>query len=118
MIAIAKDDSHGYDQQHRLDPDYDCSSLVAAALIAGGFNVSAYSWTGNLKEQLLKCGFKEVSAPWKVGDIHLNEAHHVCMQTGENQITQTSIIKNISRINPDLLPETLIKLFHVNKDGE
>lgn len=91
MLDIANDDSHGYDQQHRNGPDYDCSSLVATALAEAGFNVSRYSWTGNLKQQLLACGFKEVKAPWKIGDIHLNEKYHVCMQTGTNQITQASI---------------------------
>ena len=27
MITTAKDNNHGYDQQHRNGPDYDCSSL-------------------------------------------------------------------------------------------
>lgn len=91
MIDTANDNSHGYDQTHRNSPDFDCSSLVATALHAAGFNVSIYSWTGNLKQQLLSCGFKECNAPWKAGDIHLNERHHVCMSIDSERIAQASI---------------------------
>lgn len=27
-LAIANDNTHGYDQQYRWGPDYDCSSLI------------------------------------------------------------------------------------------
>lgn len=91
MIKIATDDSHGYDQINRNGPDYDCSSLVATALHEGGFNVSPYSWTGNLESQLRNCGFKDCTKPWKAGDIHLNVKHHVCMSTSATEITQASI---------------------------
>lgn len=91
MIDIANDDSHGYDQTHRNSPDYDCSSLVGTALYEAGFEVSPYSWTGNLEEQLRKCGFTSCKKPWKAGDIHLSTLHHVCMSINENQIAQASI---------------------------
>lgn len=91
MIKIADDDSHGYDQEKRNSPDYDCSSLVATALWEAGFRVSPYSWTGNLQTQLRACGFVDCIPPWKAGDIHLNEKHHVCMSINENQIAQASI---------------------------
>lgn len=91
MIETAKDNSHGYDQTHRNGPDYDCSSLVSTALWNAGFNISPYSWTGNMKSQLIACGFKECSYPWKAGDVHLNETHHVCMSINSTQIAQASI---------------------------
>ena len=91
MINTANDNKHGYDQLHRNGPDFDCSSLVATALNKAGFPVSPNSWTGNLKQQLLNCGFKECRAPWKAGDIHLNELKHVCMSINANEIAQASI---------------------------
>ena len=36
LEKIAKDDSHGYAQDKRYGPDYDCSSFVAAVLIPAG----------------------------------------------------------------------------------
>lgn len=90
MIDIANDDTHGYDQAHRNSPDYDCSSLVGTALHEAGFDVSPYSWTGNLEEQLRKIGFTDCKKPWKGGDIHLNTKHHVCMSINTSQIAQAS----------------------------
>lgn len=92
-VDIANDDSHGYDQTHRNGPDYDCSSLVAKALHDAGFEVDLNSWTGNLKNQLLACGFKIVplSDERKPGDIFLNETHHVAMCVDQNTIVQASI---------------------------
>lgn len=91
MVRIANDDTHGYDQTKRNGPDYDCSSLVATALYEAGFKVSPYSWTGNLKEQLLACAFAICKSPWQAGDVHLNEKHHVCMSINKTQIAQASI---------------------------
>lgn len=91
ITAVAKDDSHGYDQAHRNDPDYDCSSLVATALHEAGFNISPKSWTGNLKGQLMAEGFYLCSSPWLPGDIHLNTKHHVCMSINEKEIVEASL---------------------------
>lgn len=91
MIDTAKDNKHGYDQMHRNGPDYDCSSLVGTALHVAGFNVSPYSWTGNLEAQLRKAGFVDCKAPWLPGDVHLNTSHHVCMSISNTNIAQASI---------------------------
>lgn len=91
MIDTANDNSHGYDQTHRNSPDYDCSSLVGTALNKAGFNVSPNSWTGNLRKQLVSCGFATCTRPWKAGDIHLKEGKHVCMSIDSNRIAQASI---------------------------
>lgn len=94
MEQIAKDDTHGYDQINRYGPDYDCSSLVAAALIDGGFEVSKYSWTGNLAQQLKLCGFFECTKPYIRGDIHLKSGKHVCMSVSTTSIAEASINEN------------------------
>lgn len=86
MIKIAMDDSHGYDQAHRNGPDYDCSSLIGTALNYAGFNVSPYSWTGNIAAQLWDCGFRTCRAPWKAGDIHLTPGRHICMSVNQKEI--------------------------------
>ena len=91
MIRIANDNTHGYDQTNRNSPDYDCSSLVATALYNAGFPVKPSSWTGNLEEQLRKCGFDDCSKPWKAGDIHLSTWNHVNMSINESQIAEATI---------------------------
>ena len=91
MLDTADDNTHGYDQKHRNGPDYDCSSLVGTALNVAGFNVSPFSWTGNLEKQLIACGFVKCSKPWRAGDIHLKTGKHVCMSINANDIAQASI---------------------------
>lgn len=91
MVDTANDSTHGYDQTHRNGPDYDCSSLVGTALHEAGFNVSPYSWTGNLEAQLRACGFVDCKAPWLAGDVHLKTQHHVCMSISNSKIAQASI---------------------------
>lgn len=91
MIDTANDNTHGYDQTHRNGPDYDCSSLIGTALHEAGFDVSPYSWTGNLESQLRACGFVDCKAPWLPGDVHLKTRHHVCMSINTSKIAQASI---------------------------
>lgn len=91
MIDTANDSTHGYDQSNRNAPDYDCSSLVGTALHEAGFNVSPYSWTGNLESQLRSCGFIDCETPWLPGDVHLKTQNHVCMSISPTQIAQASI---------------------------
>ena len=90
-IQFADDNTHGYDQQNRNGPDYDCSSFIATMLNKAGFNVSPYSWTGNIRTQLINCGFHECTAPFQAGDIHLTEGKHMCMSIDGKQIVQASI---------------------------
>ena len=45
-VGIANDSSHGYDQEHRWGPDYDCSSLVMSAYKEAGVSLdTTYSTT-------------------------------------------------------------------------
>lgn len=61
-VAIANDNSHGYDQINRWGPNYDCSSLVISCFEAVGVPVrsSGATYTGNMKRIFKKCGFFEV----------------------------------------------------------
>ena len=96
---LANDNSHGYSQANRWgnNGDYDCSSAVITALEKAGFPVkSAYgaTYTGNLKQALLKAGFKDVTASinlktgagLKRGDICLNEVKHVVVYIGNGKV--------------------------------
>lgn len=96
-LNIAKDDSHGYDQEHRWGPDYDCSSFVISAYKAAGVPLSC-TYTGNMKEDMLRHGFVTVPPPWpqnlKPGDVLLNERSHTAMYIGNGQIVQARINEN------------------------
>ena len=93
-IGIARDDSHGYDQEHRNSPDYDCSSFVGTALHNAGFPVSPYSTTRNLVPQLRAAGFVDCKPPYKKGDIHITPGHHVVMSIDGSSIVHASINEN------------------------
>ena len=62
MEKIASDQSHGYSQQTRWGPDYDCSSLVISALEYAGIPAKqkGATYTGNLFQVLTGLGFKNV----------------------------------------------------------
>ena len=90
-VGIARDDSHGYDQEHRNGPDYDCSSFAGTALHNAGFPVSPYSTTRNLVPQLRAAGFVDCKPPYKKGDIHITPGHHVVMSIDASSIVHASI---------------------------
>lgn len=91
MVGIANDDTHGYAQDNRYEPDFDCSSLVAKALIKGGFNVSRFSTTRNIPQQLLDLGWVVVNDKPKRGDIFCTRGKHVVLSVNENTIVHASI---------------------------
>ena len=96
-VGIAQDDSHGYSQQARWGPDYDCSSLVISAYEQAGVPVkeAGATYTGNMRVAFQKCGFSVLfyrSGMTLVrGDVLLNEKHHAAMCIGNGQIVQASI---------------------------
>lgn len=95
-IDIANDDSHGYSQANRWGPDYDCSSLVCAAILAAGFPDSGASWTGNMRSCLKKVGFvwHEGTAGLKRGDImlvHNSNRQHTEIYLGNNSLVGAHI---------------------------
>lgn len=89
-IAIANDNSHGYDQGNRWGPDYDCSSLVYEAFrVGGGFNLPVHSgYTGSMINDFTKIGFKWMTnlgnsqAGLLRGDILLNTGAHTEIYIG------------------------------------
>lgn len=103
MEALAHDDSHGYDQAFRWGEkgDYDCSSAVINAWEKAGVPVKSNgaTYTGNMYQVFIKCGFKDVTASvnlstgagLKRSDVLLNHVHHVAMYCGNGQEVEASI---------------------------
>lgn len=60
-VQIANDQTHGYSQQNRWGPDFDCSSLVLYCYKQAGADIGGATYTGNMSD-LLKHGFKEVTS--------------------------------------------------------
>ena len=97
-MEIAADDSHGYDQTSRWGPDYDCSSLVIDCFKRAGLPLSC-TYTGNMRGDMLRCGFKDVTgsvdlstgAGLERGDVLLNYVHHTSLYIGGGQLVQASI---------------------------
>lgn len=85
---IANDDSHGYDQDNRWGPDYDCSSFVISAWEAAGVGVktNGASNTRDTCDAFIKTGFSDVKdqitlstgAGLVAGDV-LWKSGHTCM---------------------------------------
>ena len=85
-INIANDSSHGYSQIKRWGPDYDCSSLVVSALKAAGFQVGGATYTGNMKSELTKHGFK-----WHKGTKNLQRGDILLVHNSSRQHTEIYI---------------------------
>ena len=96
-VGIAQDDSHGYSQDKRWGPDYDCSSLVISAYEQAGVPVkeAGATYTANMRRAFEQCGFKSIKHGFgtvlMTGDVLLNEKHHTAMYLGNGQIVQASI---------------------------
>ena len=96
-VGIAQDDSHGYSQDKRWGPDYDCSSLVISAYEQAGVPVkeAGATYTANMRRAFEQCGFKSIKYVSGIvlmkGDVLLNEKHHAAMYIGSGQIVQASI---------------------------
>lgn len=97
-IQIANDPKSGYSQTNRYGPDYDCSSLVLSAFRKAGADVGQATYTGNMRSELLKHGFSDVTASINLasganlrpGDILLyhigGTAGHTALYAGQGQI--------------------------------
>ena len=107
MLKIANDNSHGYSQDNRWGPDYDCSSFIISAWQQAGVPVktNGASYTGNMKSVFLKCGFSNVTSKINVdtqnglqrGDVLLNEASHTATYIGSGKIVSATGTKGIRK---------------------
>lgn len=101
MIDIANDDTHGYDQDDRWGPDYDCSSFVITGYEQAGIplKTNGATYTGDMRGIAIDTGFHEVDWGNDVnnlvrGDILLNEIHHTAVYIGDGKIVQASANEN------------------------
>jgi hypothetical protein len=118
MEHLCNHDSHGYTQGNRwgngnketvdlgdgvsvdiMLGDRDCSSAIISALSAVGVDVHDATYTGNMKNNILKSGLFEW---WSIdnvaqrGDIYLNEACHTAMCTSAYGSAQGDILAEFS----------------------
>lgn len=101
IVAIAKDDSHGYSQRSRWGhPNYDCSSLVITVLQHAGLPVKdlGATYTGNMLKPLLCTGFQIVTSTVDLttgqglqpGDILLTPGKHTAVFIGHNKTCEAT----------------------------
>lgn len=92
-LTTANDDTHGYDQNFRWSPDYDCSSFVIQAYEQAGIPVKSNgaTYTGNMVDIFKKTGFKDVTNQVNLetgvglmaGDVVWKTGHtEMCSRTG------------------------------------
>lgn len=105
-VKIANDNSHGYDQNSRWGPNYDCSSLVISAFEQAGYKVKSggATYIGNMKSVFLRYGFSDVTSKialstgmgLKRGDVLLNTKSHTALvvEDGGKTIVNASINEN------------------------
>lgn len=94
--SIAADNSHGYSQNSRWGPDYDCSSLVIQVVQNAGIPVrtNGASYTGNMRSAFQRCGFQDVTASCNLatgagmirGDVLLNDSSHAAIHVGNGRV--------------------------------
>ena len=99
-VGIANDNSHGYDQNGRWGPDYDCSALVISAYDYAGTRVKSNgaTYTGNMYNAFINSGFTDVTsqvnrvtaAGMVAGDVLLNVTTHTAMYIGNGQLVHAS----------------------------
>lgn len=104
MEKTANDDIHGYSQEKRWGPDYDCSSAVITAWEQAGVKVKTdgATYTGNMHDIFIKNGFKDVTSQVILttgkgltrGDVLLNVKKHVAMYCGNGKEVEASINEN------------------------
>lgn len=99
--CMASDGKHGYDQAHRWGPDYDCSSLLITVWEQAGVPVrtGGATYTGNMREVFLRCGFADVTSEvslgdgrgLEAGDVLLNHRNHTAMMVDKYNLVQARI---------------------------
>lgn len=97
-LAIARDNSHGYEWGGWGPSGYDCGHLIIAAYQQAGIGVKSAgaSYTGNMRAAFMACGFADVTAQvnlatgagLQLGDVCLNHANHTVLYIGGGQVVQ------------------------------
>ena len=87
-VAIANDSSHGYDQNDRWGPDYDCSSLLIQAWENAGVPVktAGASYTGNMCKYFLANGFSDVTSSVNISSGSGLKKGDVLWKTGHTEM--------------------------------
>ena len=101
---LANDPKHGYDKILRWGNNYDCSSFVISAYENAGvpLRVKGATYTGNMREVMLKNGFEDVTrivnfargTGLLYGDVLLNVKHHTAIYAGNGLEIEASINEN------------------------
>lgn len=108
MRWLCDEGNVGYCWDHRwsMDPqsgggETDCSAMVISVLRWAGFDTGDASYTGDMAANLCAHGWARLPGDvsnCRVGDVLLNEAHHVCMVVAGSgwgaTIAQASINEN------------------------
>lgn len=100
-VNIANSPDHGYCQENRWGPDYDCSSLLITAWENAGVPVkSVYgaTRTRNMYTPFIQAGFVDVTAfvdintgaGTRKGDIWLVPANHVAMMATDTHMVEAN----------------------------
>ena len=96
-MKTAQDNSHGYSQNTRWGPDYDCSSLVISAFEQAGIPLKSLgaTYTGNMLTAAQKAGFVSVPvAQRKRGDILLRHTSgsdgHTAIYLGNGKLVHAA----------------------------
>lgn len=104
--SIAKDNSHGYDQNDRYGKygDYDCSGLVITACETAGIPVkeNGATYTGNAYSSFKKAGFEDVTkqVDLKTGegmeraDVLIYPGKHMAFYCGNGKMVDARINEN------------------------
>lgn len=98
-VSIANDDSHGYDQNNRWGPDYDCSSLIIQAFENAGCPVktNGATYTGNMQSVFSETGFQVLTYTGNDslirGDVLLRDGH-TALYMGNGQVVSAHINEN------------------------
>lgn len=98
-VSIANNDIHGYDQNNRWGPDYDCSSLLIQAYENAGCPVktNGATYTGNMESAFVKTGFQSITYTSNDnlirGDVLLRDGH-CAMYIGNGKVVSAHINEN------------------------
>lgn len=100
-VTMANDPRHGYDQDSRWGPDFDCSSFLVYVWEQIGVKLrsAGASYTGNVRGPALRLGFVDITAKVNLytgsglqpGDLLLNYTQHMAMYVGNGQLVHASI---------------------------